>query len=321
MKILPISNIYNTQKFKPSFKEASEAGDLDFENYVRTDSYVDETGLHYVRNRVPYPWAEQINEVFKEKPLNTRKTQSKNIFLTQKLYEEQKRANGEMLYLRSREPIKNALYNINVDELENLLSNLDYQKRSAVTKQPFFVLGLADIPINDSNKKFIQKVLNELDIYDVNLADEHGITLLEKVINSENEMFLDKLVKTTQRVFRTDFAYDKMQKYAFDNIQNPEFKEKCMSLPIFFPDILDDIEKKDLLLLDKHVQEQMSCGFCDIDHFIKTAHRHTEKYDDKFYRYYLTESDYQKSYAKIVLDIIKKHFPKEVEKHLRHVIL
>ena len=94
MKILPINNILNINKnhnHKPSFK----AGWIDDTNsYERLDSYIDETGMHYVRNRVPYPWAEQINEVFEEKPLNNRKTPSKYVFLTQKLYDEQKRAKG-----------------------------------------------------------------------------------------------------------------------------------------------------------------------------------------------------------------------------------
>ena len=318
MKILPISNTFYIQKNIPTFngKVSSKMA-----GYTAMDSYVDETGLHFVHGRVPYPWAEQINEVFEEKTINNKRPPKKSVFLTQKLYDEQKRAKGELLYSSSREPIMNALYNVNVEELKNALSKLDSQKLSAVTEQPFFLLGLADIPLNDKNKGFIQNVLNGIDIYNANVADENGITLLEKVMNSENEAFLDKIVKSAMTVFHKDLAYDSMQKYAFDNIQNPGFKEKCKSLPIFFPDILDDIKRKDLLSLDKHVHEQMTCGFCDIDYFITAAHRLAGDCDDKYYTYYLTESDYKKSYAKMVLDIIKKHFPKEVEKHVKHIML
>ena len=170
-------------------------------------------------------------------------------------------------------------------------------------------------------KFFLKNVFNELDIYDANVADENGITLLEKVMNSENESFLDKIIKSAMSPFHKNLAYDSMQKYAFDNIQNPKFKEKCKSLPMFFPDILDDIKRKDLLSIDKHVHEQMTCGFCDIDYFIKAAHRLAVEYEDNLYGYYLTESDYKKSYSKMVLDVVKKHFPKEVEKHIKHIIL
>ena len=321
MKILPINNILNINKnhnHKPSFK----AGWIDDTNsYERLDSYIDETGMHYVRNRVPYPWAEQINDVLDEKPVNNERTPQKYVFLTQKLYDEQKRAKGEILYSSSREPIMNALYNFDVEELKNALNKLDYQKRSAVTEQPFFVLGLADIPLNEKNEVFLKNVFNELDIYDANVADENGITLLEKVMNSENESFLDKIIKSAMSPFHKNLAYGSMQKYAFDNIQNPKFKEKCKSLPMFFPDILDDIKRKDLLSIDKHVHEQMTCGFCDIDYFIKAAHRLAVEYEDNLYGYYLTESDYKKSYSKMVLDVVKKHFPKEVEKHIKHIIL
>ena len=318
MKIQPISNTFKIQKSIPAFNGKAPSK---MAGYTTLDSYVDESGLHFVQSRVPYPWAEQINEVFEDKPLNNRKTQSKYVFLTQKLYDEQKRAKGKLLYSKSREPIMNALCNFDVEELKNALNKLDYQKRSAVTEQPFFVLGLADIPLNEKNEVFLKNVFNELYIYDANVADENGITLLEKVMNSENESFLDKIIKSAMSPFHKNLAYDSMQKYAFDNIQNPKFKEKCKSLPMFFPDILDDIKRKDLLSIDKHVHEQMTCGFCDIDYFIKAAHRLAVEYEDNLYGYYLTESDYKKSYSKMVLDVVKKHFPKEVEKHLKDVIL
>ena len=64
MKILPINNILNINKnhnHKPSFK----AGWIeDANSYDRVDSYIDETGMHYVRNRVPYPLAEQSQNTY-----------------------------------------------------------------------------------------------------------------------------------------------------------------------------------------------------------------------------------------------------------------
>ena len=313
MKILPINNILNINKnhnHKPSFK----AGWIeDANSYDRVDSYIDETGMHYVKNRVPYPWAEQINDVFEERPLPKNPQEIKRkAFLTQEQYDEKIRQSGGLLYLKSRKPVMEALYNMNVEELEKKLNNLDGHKFYEVTKQPFFMLGLADIPLNNLNKDFIQRILSKIETTHntVNIMDENGITLLEKVMNSENEPYLATIREICRKHNPSDenpagIAYDPMQKYAFDNIQNPEFKKKCKILPIKFFDIIDDIERKDLKSLDKNIQEQMKCEFCDIDYAILTS------------LYIPAMRCGLEDYTRIVFDIAKKHFPKEMTTYIK----
>ena len=313
MKILPINNILNINKnhnHKPSFK----AGWIDdINSYERLDSYIDETGMHYVRNRVPYPWAEQINDVFEERPLPKNPQEIKRkAFLTQEQYDEKIRQSGGLLYLKSRKPVMEALYNMNVEELEKKLNNLDGHKFYEVTKQPFFMLGLADIPLNNLNKDFIQRILSKIETTHntVNVMDENGITLLEKVINAENEPYLATIEKVCSRLGDSDYplgiAYDSMQKYAFDNIQNPEFKKKCKILPVKFFDIIDDIERKDLKALDKDIQEQMKCGFCDLEYaFVSSL--------------YIPAIKKGLDYTKIIFNIAQKHFPKEAAPFLKQL--
>ena len=306
MKILPINNILNINKnhnHKPSFK----AGWIeDANSYGRVDSYIDETGMHYVRNRVPYPLAEQINDVFEERPLPKNPQEIKRkAFLTQEQYDEKIRQSGGLLYLKSRKPVMEALYNMNVEELEKKLNNLDGHKFYEVTKQPFFMLGLADIPLNNLNKDFIQRILSKIETTHntVNIMDENGITLLEKVINAENEPYIEIIKRMCNSTLanKDRIAYDPMQKYAFDNIRNPEFKEKCKDLPVKFFDIIDDIERKDLKALDKDIQEQMKCGFCNIQYALRES------------LYYPAIEFDVSAYPRIVLDIAKKHFPDEVK--------
>lgn len=318
MKILPINNILNINKnhnHKPSFK----AGWIeDANSYDRVDSYIDETGMHYVKNRVPYPWNEpwdeQINDSFDKRPLPRNPQEIKRkAFLTQEQYDEKIRQRGGLLYLKSRKPVMEALYNMNVEELEKKLNNLDGHKFYEVTKQPFFMLGLADIPLNNLNKDFIQRILSKIETTHntVNIMDENGITLLEKVMNSENEPYLATIREICRKHNPSDenpagIAYDSMQKYAFDNIRNPEFKKKCKILPMKFFDIIDDIERKDLKDLDKDIQEQMKCGFCDLEYAFVTS-------------LYIPAIKTGLDYAKIVFDIAQKHFPKEIAPIFKHL--
>ena len=306
MKILPINNTFNinNNKYcKPSFQAKMP------EEYDRIDFRVDETGMHYVHNRVHYPWNEpwdeQINDTFDKRPLPKNPQEIKRrAFLTQEQYDEKIRQRDGILYLHSRKPVMEALYDMNVEELEEKLNSLDGHKFYEVTKQPFFMLGLADIPLNNRNKDFIQRILSKIATTPntVNVMDENGITLLEKVMNAENEAYLTTIEKFCSRRVNSDdylgIAYDPMQKYAFDNIQNPEFKKKCKELPMKFFDIIDDIERKDLKSLDKDIQEQMKCGFCDLEYALVTS-------------LYIPAMRKGLDYTKIVFDIAKKHFPKE----------
>ena len=308
MKILPINNIFNINRNynrQISFKEVDTDGGL----YIRTDSYVDETGLHFSRNRVELPDFSPIIEERTErvKPKNIYEIRE-NAFITQEQYD--LRGYDDYSINKDKKCLQKALYDLDLEKINDIINKLDsripYQERR-ILGQPFFALGLADIPMTDDNKELYQTILNKLERANgsVNAMDENGITLLEKVMNAENEPFLTTIREVCRKQGNSNspagIAYDSMQKYAFDNIQNPEFKEKCKNLPIKFYEIIDDIKRKDLISLDKDIQEQMKCGFCDLKYAIRES-------------LYLPVERFKSSeYTRIVLNIAKKHFPNEIK--------
>ena len=306
MKILPITNTLNINKNhnrQVSFKEIDDGGGY----YISTDSYIDETGLHYTRRRTELPSFAPIIEDSTEriKPKNLYEIKEK-AFLTQSQCDAHTDFNPEIR--KYKKMIQKCLYDLDIDGVEISAGYVNkYLKYTAqeIFTQPFFALGLADIPLTDNNKASYINVLNILEEHadNVNVMDENGITLLEKVMNSENTPYLETIKRMYNRNsaygMKDGIAYEPMQKYAFDNIQNSEFKEKCKNLPIVFFEIIDDIKRKDLISLDKDIQEQMKCGFCDLEYAIRKS-------------LYLPVR-YSSEYARIVLNIAKKHFPNEVK--------
>lgn len=90
------------------------------------------------------------------------------------------------------------------------------------------LMYIADIPRTEENaKKYdkILKILSRLQGINYNHKDEMGISFLEKVMMSENEKLLD-LIKNERLEYYPELDY------AYENIQNPEFKEKIKELNI-----------------------------------------------------------------------------------------
>lgn len=307
MKIFPINNTLHINKnynCKPIFKGRWIE---DANSYEALDSYVDETGLHNIRHNVEIPSHNQIIEdrIEKNSPKNVKKIREK-AFLTQNKYETTKMWLGGY----KRTIIRDALYNLRIEDVAKELERLEYNAHNEIIGQPFFMLGLADIPLTEKNKESYQTLLDKIRRAKstVNVIDEYGITLLEKVMNAENEPYLETIKIMCNSAFSNNdrIAYDPMQKYAFDGIQNPDFKEKCKNLPVIFHDIIDDIKRKDLKALDKDIQEQMKCGFCNLQYAWRES-------------IYMPAYNIGTEYSRIILDIAKKHFPFEVDKFINKI--
>lgn len=96
----------------------------------------------------------------------------------------------------------------------------------------------ADIIPNDSNKKAYQKALEKIlqtKNLDLQQKDELGLTALEKILNAENEIFLDGILSKT-------FNYDSGLDIEYNRIKTSKFKEKVKKLKITFPDLYEAIE-------------------------------------------------------------------------------
>ena len=310
MKILPINNTFNINKnhnLQISFKEIDDGGGY----YIRTDSYVDETGLHYSRNRAELPMFAPIIEDRTERvrPKNIYEIRE-NAFLTQERYDDERSYSYE--FNKVKKTIQKAFYDLDLEKINTLINGLNGERRYYIFQQPFFVLGLADILLTEQNKGLYQTMLDKMERAgsSINVMDEHGITLLEKVMNAENLPYLETIKRMCNSAFHNKdrIAYDPMQKYAFDNIQNPEFKEKCKNLPIKFNEIIDDIKRKDLLSLDKDIQEQMKCGFCNVPYALKES-------------IYMPAYEAGSEYLRMVLDVAQKHFPSEVDRFVNKLTI
>ena len=94
------------------------------------------------------------------------------------------------------------------------------------------LMYIADImPTEENAKKYdkIIKILSGVRDVNYNFKDEMGVSFLEKVIMSENSKLLD-LLKDERLEYYPELEY------AYENIQNPEFKEKVKELNIILTD-------------------------------------------------------------------------------------
>ena len=94
-----------------------------------------------------------------------------------------------------------------------------------------------DIVPTEENKKDYQEIIkfmkNAKNI-DYKQTDSNGISVIEKIINSENPDLLD-LVKDTE------FDYSEALDFAYERIDDKNFKEKVKNLNINFPNINEAI--------------------------------------------------------------------------------
>ena len=103
------------------------------------------------------------------------------------------------------------------------------------------LMYVADIPRTEENaKKYdkILKILSRLQGINYNHKDEMGISFLEKVMMSENEKLLD-LIKNERLEYYPELDY------VYENIQNPNFKNKVKQLNIILKNT-DGLSAKDI---------------------------------------------------------------------------
>lgn len=128
----------------------------------------------------------------------------------------------------------------NIDDIYNILKdkrikknfkegncfNLPIDNKGNTLLTKFF-----DIVPTDGEQKKYDAVINKMKTMpniNFNQKDSYGISILEKILNSENEKALD-LVKNFK------FIYDKSLDYAYSNIDNPVIKNKASHLRILHP--------------------------------------------------------------------------------------
>ena len=112
------------------------------------------------------------------------------------------------------------------------------------------------VPTEENEKDYqeIIKFMRKAKNIDYKQVDSNGISAIEKIINSENPDLLD-LVKYTE------FDYSRELDYAYERIDNKEFKDKVKSLNISFPNIKEAIRLNSTKALQELLPEFKSPFF------------------------------------------------------------
>lgn len=166
-------------------------------------------------------------------------------------------------------------YNINeLDNPQNILSIL----RDPVIKKDFssgdcfnytihdesLLTKFFDIIPTDENQKDYDEILyimKGMKNIDYNQVDRNGISVLEKILNSENP-------KTLELVRNFEFHYLRDIDYAYENIQDEGFKVKAKNLNIKFTHVFDALKRQSPSALDAAVEE-MKSPFCKQEKLVK----------------------------------------------------
>ena len=114
-----------------------------------------------------------------------------------------------------------------------------------------------DIVPTEENKKDYQEIIKfmrKAKNIDYKQVDSNGISVIEKIINSENPDLLD-LVKNTE------FDYSRELDYAYERIDDKNFKDKVKSLNINFPNIKEAIRLNSTKALQELLPEFKSPFF------------------------------------------------------------
>ncbi len=112
------------------------------------------------------------------------------------------------------------------------------------------------VPTEENEKDYqeIIKFMRKAKNIDYKQVDSNGISAIEKIINPENPNLLD-LVKDTE------FDYSRELDYAYERIDNKEFKDKVKNLNINFPNVKEAIRLNSTEALQKLLPEFKSPFF------------------------------------------------------------
>lgn len=128
---------------------------------------------------------------------------------------------------------------------------------------------LPDIPRTEENKESYDKIIhfissiNEYE-FDFNKKDKHGISFMEKVINSENIQLLEMIKKLKKK----DLVFYPELDWAVNGVQNQEFKEKLKELDFKFEVLEKTAELRSIKAMQKF-EKLLDSPLCDKNKMIK----------------------------------------------------
>lgn len=140
---------------------------------------------------------------------------------------------------------------MNYDNIMQILNDEEVQKTHGLdlNLHENYTAEIIEYLINNANAKdgtnIIAK-LKELNRIDYDKVDKNGISTLELIMNAEDDMLLE-LVKDNSFKYRPELDY------AYNNIQNPKFKEKIKKLKFDFVELRNALETLSEERLEKYI--------------------------------------------------------------------
>lgn len=140
---------------------------------------------------------------------------------------------------------------INFDNIMQILNNDEIQKTHGLdlNLHENYTAEIIEYLINNANteesKKIITK-LKELNRLDYDKVDKNNISTIELIMNAEDDELLE-LVKNNHFKYRPELDY------AYNNIQNPNFKEKIKSIQFDFVELKNAVDKVSVEELEKYI--------------------------------------------------------------------
>ena len=120
--------------------------------------------------------------------------------------------------------------------------------------------AIIEAPRTEENKETYSKVMelfSKVKGLDFNQKDKNGISVLEKVINAENEELLDVIIKNSDELY----YYPELD-WGVNGIQNQAFKEKIKNLDLKFKDLEQSAQLCSVKTFDR-LKPQLDSPLCD----------------------------------------------------------
>ena len=185
---------------------------------------------------------------------------------------------------------------MNYDNIMQILNDKEVQKTNGLdlNLHDNYTAEIIEYLINNANAqegvKIIAK-LKELNRLDYDKVDKNGISVIELIMNAEDDMLLELVKNNT-------FKYRPELDYVYNNIQNPEFKEKIKKLKFDFVELKNAVEMLSAEKLEKYISHSSSPLYDKNIHGLEMrvpsykimGNKFFKKYNEYFHRFVPYES-------------------------------
>lgn len=180
---------------------------------------------------------------------------------------------------------------MNYDNIMRILNDKEIQKTNGLdlNLHENYTAEIIEYLINNANVQEGAKIvakLKALNYLDYDKVDRNGISVIELIMNAENDMLLELVKNNT-------FKYRPELDYVYNNIQSPEFKEKIKKLKFDFVELKNAVEMLSVEKLEKYISHSDSPLYDKNIHGLEmiipsykiVGNKFFKKYNEYFHRF------------------------------------